>query len=144
MDLGNDNELVETIFQVTRGEQHFIQKRLKQHHLNMRQAQTLNFISHHPGAIQKELSRYLGKPEATTTNIIKALEARDLISRQITKDNERQKQLFLAPEGQVLVQSVRQIFIDLDEHVSIPVTSEEKQVLLSLLTRIQTTADFEP
>ncbi|WP_125571711.1 MarR family winged helix-turn-helix transcriptional regulator [Lacticaseibacillus songhuajiangensis] len=142
MDLGTEDELIEQIFQITRKERQFIQQTLKQHGLNIMQAQALNFIAQHPGAIQKKLSVYLGKSEATTTNIIKILEQRQLVVRRLASNNERQKQLYLLPDGQVLVQSVHKIFIDLEQRVSAPLTATEKNTLLSLLHRISEDAAF--
>ncbi|WP_461215117.1 MarR family winged helix-turn-helix transcriptional regulator [Lacticaseibacillus sp. GG6-2] len=136
MDLGTQDELVENIFQITRDERQFISHQLKQHGLNVVQAQALNFIADHPGAIQRKLSHYLGKQEATTTNILKALEARELVVRRVATDNERQKQLYLSPQGQELVQSVHAVFIELEKRVSAPLTPDEKNVLLKLLKRI--------
>lgn len=136
MNLGTDNELVEHIFQLTRAEQKFIQHALKQYGLNVLQAQALNFIAKHPAAIQRTLSHYLSKPEATTTNILKVLESRQLIVRRISATNERQKKLYLSPEGQELVQAVRAVFIDLENRVSAPLSANEKELMLQLLQRI--------
>ncbi|MFD1486033.1 MarR family winged helix-turn-helix transcriptional regulator [Lacticaseibacillus baoqingensis] len=142
MDLGSENELVEHIFHITRSEQHFVQQQLKKVGLNVLQAQALNYIAQHPAAIQKAVSQYLGKQEATTTNLLKALEARQLILRRKTVANERQKQLYLTPEGQESVQTVRAVFIDLEQRVSAPLSAAEKTQLITLLKRISVQADF--
>ncbi|KRM87465.1 hypothetical protein FD19_GL000970 [Lacticaseibacillus thailandensis DSM 22698 = JCM 13996] len=55
-----------------------------------------------------------------------------------------QKQLFLTPDGQILVQSVHETFVNLEKRVSAPVTREEKQTLLTLLDKIQSRANFNP
>ncbi|WP_127848781.1 MarR family winged helix-turn-helix transcriptional regulator [Lacticaseibacillus hulanensis] len=143
MDLGADNELVEQIFRLTREEQSFIQRELKQFGINILQARTLNFIAQHPAAIQKELSRYLSKQEATTTNILKALETKKLVERKVPAENERLKQLYLLPDGQVLVQKVRSVFIDLEKRVTAPLSGEEKQLMLRLLRRINDQVDLQ-
>ncbi|MCI1986085.1 MAG: MarR family transcriptional regulator [Lactobacillus sp.] len=143
MNLGTDNELVEHLFRLTREEQQFVQHQLKRHGLNVLQAQALNFIAQHPAAIQKALSQYLGKQEATTTNLLKVLESRQLILRRVAADNERQKKLYLTPEGQELVQVVHAVFIDLETRVSTPLTDEEKQLMLALLKRITAEATFD-
>jgi len=142
MNLGTDNELVEQLFQVTREEKKFIQRELKQYGLNVLQAQALNFIANNPGSIQKELSRYLGKQEASTTNILKVLETQQLVIRRVAADNERRKKLYLSPAGQELVQSVHNVFIELEQRVSAPLDDEEKQAMLVLLRRINGQANF--
>jgi DNA-binding MarR family transcriptional regulator len=142
MDLGTADELVEQIFQITHQEQLFIQQELKQSGLNVMQAQTLNFIAQHPGTIQKKLSQYLGKSEATTTNVIKVLVQRRLVVRRVASINTRQKQLYLLPDGQELVQSVRQVFVELEQRVSAPLDETEKQTLLALLKRVGKQAPF--
>ncbi|KRK73820.1 MarR family winged helix-turn-helix transcriptional regulator [Lacticaseibacillus nasuensis] len=143
MELGIDDELVEHVFRLTQAEQQFIQRRLKQSGLNVLQAQTLNFIATHPASIQRNLSHYLGKSAATTTNILKVLEARQLITRRADPDNSREKRLYLLPAGQDLVTAVRAVFIALERRVSAPLTPPEKTQLLALLDRISAQADFD-
>lgn len=136
MDFGTTDELVEQLYRVTRQEQARIQAGLKARGLNIIQARTLVFIWRHPGVIQKDLSQYLAKPDATTTNVLKVLENKQLIIRRIPADNERQKQLFLAPAGQTLVDAVQGEFGQLEAQVSSVLAPEEKQQLLTLLRRI--------
>lgn len=136
MDFGTEDELVETIFQVNQSERDIIMVGLKQFGLNITQARTLQFIGENPGAIQKKLSHYLGKPDATTTNILKVLEGRELISRRVQPDNERRKQLFLEPDGQKINQALRQNFGALEKKASESLTAQEKKTLLSLLDRV--------
>lgn len=136
MNFGTDNELVEQLYRVTHQEQNLIQAGLKAQDLNILQARALVFIAQHPGTIQRELSAYLAKPSATTTNILKVLEAKQLISRRIQADNERQKQLFLLPAGQALISTVQGIFADLEAQITAPLSPEEAQMMLGLLRRI--------
>jgi DNA-binding MarR family transcriptional regulator len=143
MSSGTDNELVEQLFHLNRAEQSYVQRELKQFGLNILQSRTLHFIARHPGAIQKELSRYLSKQEATTTNILKVLEARQLIVRQVPASNERQKQLYLLPAGQELVQSVHGVFVGLEQRISVPLTATEKDTLVQLLQRLNEQADLD-
>lgn len=142
MDLGTEDELVENLFQISRKERQFILHQLKRSGLNIMQAQALNFIATHPGAIQKALSHYLGKQDATTTNILKVLETKQLVVRRVAAANERQKQLYLSPEGQERVQSVRAVFIDLERRISTPLTPAEKSTLLKLLKRVNAQVDL--
>lgn len=143
MDLGSEDELIESLFLLTRKEQRFIQRNLKQYGLNVMQAKALNFIAQHPGAIQKELSHYLSKQEASTTNILKVLESRRFIVRRITAANERKKKLYLSPDGQELVQSVRRVFVDLEKRVSATLSATERKTMIQLLARINEQVSFD-
>ena len=136
MNLDVPNVLTEQIRQVTQAEQQIIHRNLKQLDLNLIQARALNFIAQHPAAIQKELSQYLGKPNATTTNILKVLEARQLIVRRVQAGNERQKQLYLLPDGQELMQAINHLFMTLEAQVAAPLSAAEQQTLLTLLQRV--------
>lgn len=136
MNLGSEDQLVERLFLVNQDEQRYIQAQLKQFNLNVLQARTLNFIDQNPGAHQQDLSEHLGKQNATTTNILKVLEARKLITRRLQPGNERQKQLFLLPDGQEIIVGVRKVFVELEARVESQLTEDEQQLMLGLLTRL--------
>jgi DNA-binding MarR family transcriptional regulator len=68
----------------------------------------------YPGHIQKDLAQYLGKQDATITNILKLLEKKNYIKREIPDGNERQKKLYLTEDGKKLVELIQKIFLDLE------------------------------
>lgn len=133
----NEDNLSENLYQVSLIQQEFITARLKQIGLTSHQARTLNYVSTYPGTIQKKLAGYLGKQDATVTNILKTLEKLDYLYREIPKDNERQKKLFLTDKGAKQVNGIRVIFNDLELQLVSSLEKEEQIILKKLLKKLQ-------
>jgi DNA-binding MarR family transcriptional regulator len=120
-------DLAEKIYAVSTLQQNFVIERLKTLHLNSLQSRSLNFIAMYPGTMQRELANYLGKQQATVTNILKVLEEKKLIYRRIPKNNERQKNIYLTPEGEQMVEKVQTIFDELGRQMESVFSKEERQ-----------------
>ncbi|MBC2078707.1 winged helix-turn-helix transcriptional regulator [Listeria booriae] len=136
-----ENELSEKIYTLSLLQQDYISKRLKGIHLNVLQAKSLNYVSVNSGTIQKDLANYLGKQNATVTNILKELEKKQLIYREIPKDNERQKKIFLTSGGAQLVGEVQQAFADLNQEMEQIISAKEKAQIVAGLEKL--IADFK-
>ncbi|WP_221770527.1 MarR family winged helix-turn-helix transcriptional regulator [Listeria booriae] len=136
-----ENELSEKIYTLSLLQQDYISKRLKGIHLNVLQAKSLNYVSVNSGTIQKDLANYLGKQNATVTNILKELEKKQLIYREIPKDNERQKKIFLTSGGEQLVGEVQQAFADLNREMEQIISAKEKAQIIAGLEKL--IADFK-
>ncbi|MBC2675612.1 winged helix-turn-helix transcriptional regulator [Listeria booriae] len=136
-----ENELSEKIYTLSLLQQDYISKRLKGIHLNVLQAKSLNYVSVNSGTIQKDLANYLGKQNATVTNILKELEKKQLIYREIPKDNERQKKIFLTSGGAQLVGEVQQVFADLNQEMEQIISAKEKAQIVAGLEKL--IADFK-
>ncbi|MFB7141313.1 MarR family winged helix-turn-helix transcriptional regulator [Gottfriedia sp. NPDC056225] len=137
MNVGEDR-LSEQIYHFNNLQKDFILKRLTSMNLNEQQARTLNYIANNPGTIQKDLANYLGKQTATVTNILKGLEAKAYISREIPSNNERQKRLYLTAEGKNLVDLVQQIFFDLEAVLTSSISESDKKNVRDILKYIGT------
>ncbi|EUJ44082.1 MarR family winged helix-turn-helix transcriptional regulator [Listeria riparia] len=133
-----ENELSEKIYMLSLLQQDYISKRLKGIHLNVLQAKSLNYVSVNSGTIQKDLANYLGKQNATVTNILKELEKKQLIYREIPKDNERQKKIFLTSGGEQLVGEVQQAFADLNQEMEQVISAKEKAQIVAGLEKLIT------
>lgn len=127
--ISNGDGLAEKVYMLGILQQKYVVARLKVLQLNSLQARSLSYMSIHPGTIQRELADYLGKKQATVTNILKGLEERKLVYREIPKSNERQKNLFLTAEGEQLVRQVNIIFEQLDQKVRNGLTELEQEQL---------------
>ncbi|QHT58587.1 winged helix-turn-helix transcriptional regulator [Paenibacillus lycopersici] len=99
-------------------QKHYIHKQLSKIELNEIQARTLNYVLTYPGVIQRDLAQYLGKQNATITNILKILEKRKYIKREITAGNERQKELYITEDGKRQAEFIQHIFSDLEDIIS--------------------------
>lgn len=128
-------DLAEKIYTIGVLQQNFVIERLKILQLNSLQARSLSFISIHPGAIQRDLADYLGKQQATVTNILKVLEEKDLIFREIPKNNERQKNIYLTENGESMVKKVQTIFQELGSQLESVFSKEEQQQFERFLQR---------
>ena len=65
------------------------------------------------------------------------MQERQFIYREIPKDNERQKNIFLTREGKQIVSQVNQIFEQLDEKVRSGLTKEEQKQLKENLLKVE-------
>ncbi|ALS00500.1 transcriptional regulator [Enterococcus silesiacus] len=135
--ISNRDGLAEKVYLLGMQQQKYVVVRLKMLQLNSLQARSLSYIFLHPGTIQREIADYLGKKQATVTNVLKGLEERKLVYREIPKDNERQKNIFLTAEGEQLVAQVNLIFEQLDQKVRNGLTKEEQEQLEINLTKAQ-------
>lgn len=135
--ISNRASLAEKVYLLGMQQQKYVVVRLKMLQLNSLQARSLSYIFLHPGTIQREIADYLGKKQATVTNVLKGLEERKLVYREIPKDNERQKNIFLTAEGEQLVAQVNLIFEQLDQKVRNGLTKEEQEQLEINLTKAQ-------
>lgn len=130
-------DLAEKIYAVSTLQQNFVIERLKTLHLNSLQSRSLNFVAMYPGTMQRELANYLGKQQATVTNILKVLEEKKLIYRKIPKNNERQKDIYLTPEGEQMVEKVQTIFDELGRQMESVFSKEERQQFELFLKRAE-------
>ncbi len=130
-------DLAEKIYAVSTLQQNFVIERLKTLHLNSLQSRSLNFIAMYPGTMQRELANYLGKQQATVTNILKVLEEKKFIYRRIPKNNERQKNIYLTPEGEQMVEKVQTIFDELGRQMESVFSKEERQQFELFLKRAE-------
>ncbi|MGH1648167.1 MarR family transcriptional regulator [Enterococcus gilvus] len=130
-------DLAEKIYALSTLQQNFVIERLKRLHLNSLQSRSLNFIAMYPGTMQRELANYLGKQQATVTNILKVLEEKKLIYRRIPKNNERQKNIYLTPEGEQMVEKVQTIFDELGRQMESVFSKEERQQFELFLKRAE-------
>ncbi|MGM0217304.1 MarR family winged helix-turn-helix transcriptional regulator [Enterococcus sp. AZ126] len=135
--ISDRDSLAETVYILSILQQNYVVSKLKTLQLNSIQARSLSYISIHPGTIQRDVADYLGKKQATITNILKGLEERQLVYREIPKDNERQKNIFLTNEGKQVVDQVHLLFEKLDEKFRKGLTNEEQKQLKTILAKAE-------
>ncbi|WP_163654098.1 MarR family winged helix-turn-helix transcriptional regulator [Listeria sp. PSOL-1] len=132
----NKQDLSDKIHQISLLQQAFIANRLKQLQLNTQQARTLSFVFVYPGTIQKKLAQYLSKQDATVTNLLKGLEKKQYLYREIPRDNERQKKIYLTKQGEEIAKQVQLIFADLNKEFLANISNEEKIEAEKVLEKI--------
>jgi DNA-binding MarR family transcriptional regulator len=137
MKVNTTESLSEQIYSIHNLQQEYIQTRLKEIGLNTQQARTLNYIFITPGTIQKKLAVYLGKQDATVTNLLKNLEKKDYLLRKIPDENERQKQLYLTDKGKAAVEKIQTIFNSLEQAFSDILSESEQVTAMQLMQKIR-------
>ncbi|MHA7966475.1 MarR family winged helix-turn-helix transcriptional regulator [Paenibacillus sp. CAU 1782] len=106
--------------------------------LNAQQGRMISYINEHQdeGLIQKNVANYFNRRDATITSMLKGLEKNGYIQRKIQSDNERQKNLYVLPKGQELIQDFERVFAQVEQEIVSALTPEEQQTLLKLLTKV--------
>lgn len=136
MELENEHSVVEALYRLNTLNQGHVLAKLRELSLTIHQARSLLFIAKHPQTSQKKLADYLGKQDATVTNLVKVLEQRDLVSRVVVPGNERQKAVSLTAKGQALVVKIHGVFHDREAAVEQLLSAKETTQLLNLLHRL--------
>ncbi|WP_394883510.1 MarR family winged helix-turn-helix transcriptional regulator [Clostridium baratii] len=113
-------------------------KRIGELGLNSQQGRVIGYIYDHQdeGIIQKDLADVFHKRGATITSMLKGLEKNEYIERRIPSDNERQKNLYVLPKGEKLINDFNEVFSDLENKITSCLTEEELKTLEKLLSKI--------
>ncbi|MCM3174266.1 MULTISPECIES: MarR family winged helix-turn-helix transcriptional regulator [Paenibacillus] len=106
--------------------------------LNAQQGRIIGYIYEHQdnGLIQKNLAETFNRRDATITSMLKGLEKNGYIERKIPSDNERQKNLYVLPKGEQVIQDVTQMFAKVEHEIVASLTEEEQATLMQLLTKV--------
>lgn len=136
--LTSENQFSERFRLIAELEAADVERRLRQVHVNRQQARLLVFLDNEPGSSQKAIAQYLNRQDGTITNMLKTMANKGLLRRQIMENNERQKQVFLEPAGQKLVQQIRTVFSELEQEMAASVVPEERETFKRQLDQVIT------
>ena len=108
--------------------------------LNSQQGRVIQYIYEHQdeGLIQKDLANVFGRTTASITSMLKGLEKNGYIRREITSNNERQKNIYVEKKGIDLIETFNKNFLEIEEDLTSSLTEEEKETFLKILTKINT------
>ncbi len=104
--------------------------------LNSQQGHTIAFINEHEGIIQKDLSEFFHKRDASITSMLQGLERKGYIERRIPKDNEREKRLYVLQKGKELIETFNKKFLEIEDEITDCLSEEEVETLKLLLNKI--------
>lgn len=106
--------------------------------LNSQQGRTIGYIYEHQdqGVIQKDLADAFNRRGASITSMLQGLEKKGYIERKIPAENERQKNIYVLPKGEALIDAFNQTFGAVEEEIVKSLTEEEKQTLIKLLSKV--------
>ena len=95
----------------------------------------LAVISEDAPSSQQELARLMGKAPALCVGMLDDLEAAGLVARGRDPKDRRRSVVTLTPKGEQKLREADEIAEELERQVIAGLTSEERELLLSLLTR---------
>lgn len=111
-------------------------KNISEFGLNSQQGHVIDYINSHEGCIQKDLSNFFKRRDASTTSILQGLEKKGYIERRILKENEREKRLYVLLKGKELISTFSEKIQELENEVTKCLSEDEIQTLLRLLIKI--------
>lgn len=106
--------------------------------LSSKQARMIGYIYEHQeeGVIQNDLAKVFRKTKASITSMLQGLEKKGYIERVISKDNERQKNIYVLDKGAALVDSFKNVFNEIQADMYKGFTKEELLELKRLLEKV--------
>lgn len=90
-----------------RNEQHFVDVKLKKYNLNKVQAEVMLFLMDDNGANQSKINEYFLFNKATITKITTHLEKYDYVCRVVSKNDRREKDVFLTDKGRAMLPIIK-------------------------------------
>jgi len=111
---------------------------IKELGLNAQQGKVIDYIYENQNnhIIQKDLADRFHLRGASITTMLQGLEQKGFIERKIPANNERQKNIYVLPKAVELIEDFQDSFQKVEEEIVQVLTDEERQVLKSLLIKI--------
>ncbi len=111
---------------------------MKDLEVNHQQARVIAYIAENQdkGLIQKDLAEVFNRRGASITSMLQGLEKKGYIERRISKENERQKNIYILPKGLKIINQINQIFEASEKKLIEPLTEKEQAEFLRLLEKI--------
>ncbi|HTD06213.1 MarR family transcriptional regulator [Undibacterium sp.] len=103
-------------------------------------AQALGFFQSNPKATQRDLIRYFGRDKAQVTRLLKQLEERGLITREVDAEDKRSHRIQLTASGKALQATVHKHKQKVAEKMMADFDAEERATLVALLGRMRSNA----
>lgn len=113
-------------------------KKVKKLGLNSQQGRMIDYIYEHQdsGIIQKDLAQAFQRTEASITSMLQGLEKKGYIERRTSKENERQKYIYVLPKGVELIEDFNKSVVEEEENIIACLTEQEKETLVALLLKV--------
>ena len=111
---------------------------IKELGLNAKQGKMISYIYSHKedGVIQKDIADAFSKKSSTITSMLQGLEKNGYIERRIPSENERQKNVYVLPKGEKLIDDFNKSFSKVENKITSSLTDDEVKTLETLLLKI--------
>lgn len=117
------------------------QNGLKEYDITPEQWSVLFQIDRTEGLIQKEIAKRSGKDKPTTTRILDHLEGKGLVYKRTGEKDRRSFKVYITDKGRALVKETVPVEDKVTEEIMNCISSEEYEVLMELLLRINNHVD---
>lgn len=117
------------------------QNGLKEYDITPEQWSVLFQIDRTEGLIQKEIAKRSGKDKPTTTRILDHLEGKGLVYKRTGEKDRRSFKVYITDKGRALVKETVPVEDNVTEEIMNCISSEEYEVLMELLLRINNHVD---
>ncbi|EHM03139.1 transcriptional regulator, MarR family [Acetobacteraceae bacterium AT-5844] len=104
--------------------------------LNEVDTQALLYVAEHQDCGPTDIARFLGLPNTTISSATDRLAKRGLLERARMEDDRRAVALRLSSEGETRVAAIRQAYQDMCRLMLDPLTPQERETFISLITKI--------
>ncbi len=100
------------------------------------QPKILDYLRRHDGSMQKEIAYACQIEPATMTGLLRRMEEKGLLTRQIRPENRRTCYISLTARGREKCKRVEQTFLALEESVFTGISAQERTQFQNTLTKI--------
>lgn len=129
-------ELGRALSYLTRSRKKFMGEKLKEYEFTGAMYLILLHVDRRPGASQDSVATHLYLDKCSVTRRTKKLEELGFLYRVTDQNDRRQNNLYLTEKGQRLAPEIRKYLGQWGTDVGAPLTQEEKETLLRLLTKM--------
>jgi len=93
-------------------------------------------VAHYPQLSQADVSRLIGFDRATVGQVVRGLAARNLVRRQGSAKDKRNKTIELTPRGERILLRASAAMARISRRLLTPLNPQERKLLLELLGRV--------
>lgn len=116
--------------------QKLVYERLDKLNLSIGQPKVLDFLYEHNGCMQKEIAHGCMIQQASVTSLLLKMEQGGYIRRVTENGNRRSLYVYLTEKGTQTARQVREVMAQTEEEALAGFCEEERETLLSMLSRI--------
>lgn len=104
--------------------------------LTLQQAFVLNYLTEHPGAMQRDIAGATRTTAANVSGVVRGLETRGLVERHTVAGDDRSKRVHATPAGIALLEGRDEAMARADETLLAPLDPSERETFNRLLDKI--------
>ena len=99
----------------------------------------LEYLAEHDGAMQKDIAAACRIEPATMTSLLCGMEKKGLITR--SAPDRRSLSVYLTEKGRMLIPLIKEEFSRIEDRATCGFSDEERELLISLLSRMRENLD---